>query len=42
MQQIMTGISPPALVCVPMFILGANILTTGESAKKLINMVKSL
>lgn len=40
-QQISTGITPPALVCVPMFILAANIITSGKSAEKLINMVKS-
>ncbi|MEA1910306.1 MAG: TRAP transporter large permease [Spirochaetota bacterium] len=39
-QQIITGISPPALVCVPMFILGANIITSGKSAGRLINMIK--
>lgn len=40
-QQIINGISPAALVAVPMFILGANIITSGESAKKLIHMVKT-
>jgi tripartite ATP-independent transporter DctM subunit len=40
-QQLVTGIIPPALVCVPMFILAANIITSGHAAKKLINMVKS-
>ena len=40
-QQILTGITPPALVCVPMFILAANIITSGKSAEKLIDMVKS-
>jgi len=39
-QQIITGISPPGLVCVPMFILGANIITSGKSAGRLINMIK--
>ncbi len=38
-QQVITGISPPALVCVPMFILSASIVTSGESAKKLIQMI---
>jgi len=33
--------TPPALVCVPMFILGANIMTSGNSATRLINMVKA-
>ncbi len=40
-QQIVTGVTPPALVCVPMFILAANIITSGKSAEKLIHMVKS-
>ncbi|GAB6088927.1 TRAP transporter large permease [Spirochaeta dissipatitropha] len=40
-QQIINGISPAALVAVPMFILGANIISSGESAKKLIHMVKT-
>lgn len=40
-QQLVTGMTPPALVCVPMFILGANIITSGEAAPRLINMVKS-
>jgi tripartite ATP-independent transporter DctM subunit len=40
-QQMVTGMTPPALVCVPMFILGANIMTSGNSAKRLINMVKA-
>jgi len=39
-QQVMAAIKPAALVAIPMFILGANILTTGDSAKRLINMVK--
>lgn len=40
-QQILTGVTPSALVCVPMFILAANIITSGKSAEKLIEMVKS-
>jgi C4-dicarboxylate transporter DctM subunit len=40
-QQVLTGVTPSALVCVPMFILAANIITSGKSAKKLIEMVKS-
>jgi tripartite ATP-independent transporter DctM subunit len=40
-QQVLTGVTPPALVCVPMFILAANIITSGKSAEKLIEMVKS-
>jgi tripartite ATP-independent transporter DctM subunit len=40
-QQMVTGMSPPALVCIPMFILGANIMTSGTSSKRLINMIKT-
>lgn len=39
-QQVITGITPPALVCVPMFILSASIITSGESAGRLIQMIK--
>lgn len=39
-QQVLNGISPPSLVAVPMFILGASILTTGTSARRLVNMIK--
>lgn len=40
-QQVITGIKPPSLVAVPMFILAANIMTAGEAAKRLIQVVKS-
>ena len=40
-QQVVTGISPPALVAVPMFILAASIITGGQSAKRLIAMVRA-
>jgi tripartite ATP-independent transporter DctM subunit len=40
-QQIITGVTPPALVCVPMFILSASIITSGESAGRLIRMIKT-
>ena len=40
-QQVMSGITPPALVCVPMFILSASIITSGKSATKLIEMIKA-
>ncbi len=40
-QQVITGVTPPALVCVPMFILAASIITSGESAGRLIQMIKS-
>jgi len=39
-QQVLTGLTPPALQAVPMFILGAAILTTGKAARRLINMVR--
>lgn len=40
-QQVVTGIVPPSLVAVPMFILAANIITSGQAAKRLIRMVKA-
>ncbi len=40
-QQVITGITPPALVCVPMFILAASLVTSGESAGRLIRMIKT-
>ncbi len=40
-QQVITGITPPALVCVPMFILSASLITSGQSAMKLIQMIKA-
>jgi C4-dicarboxylate transporter, DctM subunit len=39
-QQVIAGVTPPALVCVPMFILSASIITSGESAGRLIRMLK--
>ncbi|MCJ7571518.1 MAG: TRAP transporter large permease [Candidatus Thermoplasmatota archaeon] len=39
-QQTLSGISPAALVCIPMFILTASIITSGDVAKKMLNMVK--
>lgn len=38
-QQMMGGIRPAALIAVPMFILAADIMTRGQSATRLINMV---
>ncbi len=38
-QQLMGGIRPAALIAVPMFILAADIMTRGESATRLTNMV---
>jgi len=40
-QQVITGVTPPALVCVPMFILSASIITSGRSAQRLIQMIKA-
>lgn len=40
-QQVLTGVTPSALVCVPMFILSANLITSGKSAQKLIRMVQA-
>ena len=39
-QQILTGITPPALICVPLFILGANLITAGDAAPRLVNMIR--
>lgn len=38
-QQFLAGIRPASLIAVPMFILAADIMTRGESANRLINMV---
>ncbi|MCF8481309.1 MAG: TRAP transporter large permease [Rhodospirillum sp.] len=38
-QQILGGIRPASLIAVPMFILAADIMTRGQSADRLINMV---
>ena len=40
-QQMMAGIRPTALIAVPMFILAADIMTRGQSAGRLIDMVMS-
>jgi len=40
-QQIITGITPESLVCVPMFILSASIITSGEAAVRLMRMLKA-
>lgn len=40
-QQILTGVTPPSLMCVPMFILAASLITSGEAAGKLIRMVQT-
>jgi len=38
-QQLMAGIRPVSLIAVPMFILAADIMTRGQSAGRLIDMV---
>jgi tripartite ATP-independent transporter DctM subunit len=38
-QQFMAGIRPASLIAVPMFILAADIMTRGQSATRLIDMV---
>ncbi|CAG0911123.1 unnamed protein product, partial [Cyprideis torosa] len=38
-QQILGGIRPSSLIAVPMFILAADIMTRGQSASRLIDMV---
>lgn len=38
-QQILAGIRPASLIAVPMFILAADIMTRGQSANRLIDMV---
>lgn len=40
-QQMITGIVPRALVCIPMFILAASIITSGKAAKKLVELVRA-
>ncbi len=40
-QQVVHGFLPPALLCVPMFILAAEIITRGEAGDRLINLVKA-
>ncbi|WP_116131016.1 TRAP transporter large permease [Tropicimonas sp. IMCC34043] len=40
-QQIMAGIRPTSLIAVPLFIFAADIMTRGQSANRLIDMVMS-
>ena len=40
-QQVLTGLTPAALVCVPMFILAASLITSGQAAGRLIRMVRA-
>ncbi|MDA3834404.1 MAG: TRAP transporter large permease [Spirochaetales bacterium] len=39
-QQIINGFIPPSLVCVPMFILAANSMTSGKAATRLVEMIR--
>jgi len=39
-QQMVTGISPNALVAVPMFIFAADIMTRGHTAKRLLDVIE--
>ena len=38
-QQIIGGISPAALIAVPMFIFAADIMTKGQTANRLMDLV---
>ena len=40
-QQILLGIRPVVLVCIPMFILAAGIIVEGESGGRLANLVRA-
>ncbi|WP_041737183.1 TRAP transporter large permease [Colwellia psychrerythraea] len=40
-QQMVTGISPNALIAVPMFILAADIMTRGHTAHNLLGLIES-
>lgn len=39
-QQMITGITPNALIAVPMFILAADIMTRGHTAKRLLDLIE--
>ena len=39
-QQMINGFSAPSLVTVPMFILAANIMTSGKAANRLVEMIR--
>ncbi len=41
-QQMMAGIRPASLIAVPMFIFAADIMTRGQSAQRLIDLVMSM
>jgi tripartite ATP-independent transporter DctM subunit len=40
-QQMIGGVKPAALVAVPMFILAADLMTGGQTAERLLNLVES-
>jgi len=40
-QQMIGGVKPSALVAVPMFILAADLMTGGQTAERLLNLVES-
>jgi len=40
-QQIFSGIKPLSFVCVPMFMLAANIMTSGNTSKKIVNLLRA-
>ncbi len=40
-QQVVTGISPNALIAVPMFILAADIMTRGNTAAQLLRLIEA-
>ncbi len=40
-QQMIGGVKPAALIAVPMFILAAEIMTSGQTADRLLNLVES-
>ena len=40
-QQTLTGMKPFALVCIPMFILAANLATSGQAARRLIRLIRA-
>lgn len=41
-QQMIRGILPPSLLAVPMFILAADIMTAGSTAKRLVDFVRDI
>ena len=41
-QQMISGILPPSLIAVPMFILAADIMSAGEMSNRLVDFVKEL